>query len=146
MKHTFLILIILTSLVLTSCHKEETEEEAFKRELPGDYDWESSLSDQTNGESGQALVTYTPDINGNNYGLKIKKNGKVFIYENGKLIKKGEIKTITQQSYGQYPYPLNYYFIVVLQFGNETLEFSSRYGFTNKTWPYSNCRNYFSNI
>lgn len=146
MKTYFFISLLFLSLVFTSCHKDETEEEKFKRELPGDYDWASSSSNNKNGESEEPLVTYTPDINGNNYGLKIKKNGKAFLYENGKLSKKGEVKSITPNSYGQYPYGYTTYFVVVIGFGNETLEFSNRYGFTNDTWPYPNYRNYFANI
>ena len=145
MKHRHFILLLLTSLFISSCHKNETEKEQFERSLAGDYDWTNSTNSE-NGESGEPLINYTPEINGNNFGLKIKKSGKVFMYENGKLIKKGDIASVTTQSYGQYPYGPTTYYLVNIQFENQTLEFSSLYGFTNQNWPYSNCTNYFLDL
>ena len=146
MKVHHLIPVLLLGFAFGSCNKEKTEEETFRENLPGNYDWASSSVSATNGESTEPLVTYTPDINGNHYGIRIRKNGKAFLYENGKLTKKGNVKNISSGSYGQYSYGYTTYFVVTLDFGDQTLEFSNRYGFTNDTWPYPNCRNYFANV
>lgn len=150
MKFQYLILFLFLNLILNSCHKEKTEEEVFKKELPGNYGWISSTSTENNGNSNQPIVTYTPDISGNNYSLKIHKSGKTFLYQNGKQIKKGEVKNIVAKQEGDPYFATTKYFMVTIEFGNELLEFSSlsngQYSLTNSKWPYGDYDNHFKSI
>lgn len=108
MKFLNLISFLFLTLVFSSCHKDDTEKEAFERELPGDYEWIESQSIETNGASGEPLYSYTSSLLEKNVGLRIKKNKKCFLFENGKQIDSGEILKIghlekwVYSSYGGY--------------------------------------------
>lgn len=106
MKFYNLFSLLLFVFVLASCHKYDTEEEKAERTIPGDYEWKESQSLQDNGASGQPLYSYTPSSLKKNVGLRIKKNKKCFLFENGKQIDSGEILKIEHktESLGYYSY------------------------------------------
>lgn len=145
MKIYYFISFLLISFAVVSCHKEASEEEVFRKELPGNYDWDHSSSTTYNGSTPSPIYTITPGTEGANYGLKILKNDKAFLYQNGKQIKKGKLKDIKKKfvaspsGYADY-----YYYIVTFEFDGETYDFDAYSRELNcSIWPYLNYKNNF---
>lgn len=141
MKQVFLFSIMILCISCFSCNKEEQDH---KRYFVGDWDWVSSTSGQ-NGGTSSPLITYSPQTTGNNYGVRIKKNGNAFLYENGKQLKKGKLEKTEEIPYSTYSggkTSTDYLIQATLSFGDETLIFTGG-SLTCKTWPYSNSSNTF---
>lgn len=129
MKFYSLISFVPIVFILCSCHKENPKTSV---EVAGEYDWEESASPETNGTNGAPLVTYTPSLVGKNYGIKIKRNGKVFFYENGKLFDQGVV-----EDYGTSNYELGETITIQIKKNNSILEFTYRNQVLwNENWPY----------
>jgi hypothetical protein len=131
-----------------SCEKDEIK--SYKKSIVGDWDWEKSTTGH-NGNTFSPLITHSPSTTGNNYGFRIKKNGNVFLYENGKQIKKGKLEEVTEEAawgsdYNGDKYIGSYYHQIIFNFDGEIIIFSDLNGFSCKTWPYNNCPNYFTKI
>lgn len=146
----FSILMLLLCISCFSCDKEKNEERKYRRGLNGDWEWEQSTSPSKNGESSTPLITYSPFTTGNNYGLRIKNNDAVFLYENGKQIKKGKLTGIEkvwdvpEQAYYKY---------VTFELDGKTIVFvdkpnaPSPGSITIASWPYdANYSNQFKKI
>jgi len=153
MKKTFFLSMLLICISCFSCDKEKQEDRRLIKSLSGDWDWFNS-SKGTNGESGYSLVIHSPSTTGKNYGIRIKKNGDIFLYENGKQLKEGKLETIEEDSATYYSVP--YYGFpefnkvnfnkLTFSFDGEIMIFTDESGLTCKNWPYQNYSNTFKTI
>ena len=152
MKQTFLFSILIICISCFSCEKEKLkgEEKDYKESIVGDYDWEESTTGEYYPYS--TIITHSPSTTGNNYGFRIKKNYNIFLYENGKQIKKGKLKEITKESYfipDSYASETGtfiYYHKITFIFEGESITLYDENGMSCKTWPYNNSPNFFKKI
>lgn len=102
---TPLILIIFTSLfLLLSCTKDETH--VPRKYFAGSYEWQITESQNINGNSNGQLFTVSPNDEGHNYAITIKRSGKCFFYTDGELVSRGKISSIKKYvDYGELENP-----------------------------------------
>lgn len=77
------IVVIALLGVAASCSKISKED---RTEIEGSYEWFYSFDGGTESNSFQSI--------GDKYAIKIKKNGKVLLYENGSELKKGNLESV----------------------------------------------------
>lgn len=96
MKLTGLLFVVLICTVV-ACRKETVKNYAI---INGDYNWELTYyKDFT--------TVYNSEIEPN-FGIRIKKNNRVELYENGEVILKGEIIQINEISSDQLHLTVNF--------------------------------------
>lgn len=103
MKLPIYIFLLQISL-LVSCQKKEYLDGKVTKEIKtkifnGEYDWFSSSSQEENGFGEDPLYSLTPSELGYNYGMRIKKSGKCYLFKDGSLVTEGEIDKVEQVSY-----------------------------------------------
>ena len=89
MKTPAIIFILASFFSLFSCTKDETY--LPKKFFEGSYEWQVTQSTAFNGTSTETLYSIYPNDVGHNYGIRIKKSGRCFLFIDGKLSEEGEI-------------------------------------------------------
>ena len=147
MKIQYFISFLLISFMVVSCNKEMTDKDRYIKNLPGDYDWTSSNSTESSAGSGNPLYTYTPSILETNYGFRIKKNKKCFLFQDGKQIDSGDLLTI-EDSMVYFDYGYYVYYKLTIDWGKRgNMIFYSgpdAGGLWSKTYPVAGLKNNFS--
>jgi len=149
MKNYRFVLLLFSGILFLSCHKYDTEQEQFERNLVGDYDWSTSESLGQNAGSGKPLYTYTPSMLEKNFGIRIKKKRKCFFYEDGTLKDSGKILSIEDSIVQSYQFLGTYtkYRRIIIDWnkaGNDTFSSYENGGtLWNFTAPKAGFRNYY---
>ena len=79
--------ILFLVFFCSGCHKEGVDLKEYP-ELVGDYDWTYSLMSMK--------TIYSLENTDYQFGIRLKKNGRVFLYEHGKLVGEGYVYKVSK--------------------------------------------------
>ncbi len=137
MKPIYTILFFFFLCSSLGCNKEKRPEKF----LSGKYDWLETYSEENNMD-GNPMYTVSPGTTGKNYGIRIKRNNKLFLYEDGKLLKE-----YTVLEFNEYENNYQPYYSATVMIEGEKVYFSLYNGIlSSHDWPFANRVNRFKNV
>ncbi len=89
MRNKFLVIIILSACILSSCLKDRLKGDA--EVIVGEWEW-IETNDYSAGGSGNTWTHQTPNSTGLTYSILFEKKGKATLFQNGEEIRESRIK------------------------------------------------------
>jgi hypothetical protein len=121
---------LLFLILFSACHKAKRMDLSDHPNLVGEFDWTHSMINST--------TLSTKENTDHAYGFRFKKNGKMWLYENGKLINKGYVQDIRLLLTGDFNIEM------ILDDGHEFhMQFDDKKELYSTDYPFSAIRNTF---